>query len=50
VTVVVGERDLKFVALGQRMVGLIPDARLVVISGGHGLPVESPAELAGLLG
>ena len=49
VTVVVGERDLKFRALGQRMVGLIPDAQLVVIPGGHGLPLESPAELATLL-
>lgn len=49
VTVVVGERDLKFRAFGQRMVGLIPDARLVVIPGGHGLPLESPAELATLL-
>jgi 2-succinyl-6-hydroxy-2,4-cyclohexadiene-1-carboxylate synthase len=49
VTVVVGERDLKFRALGQRMVGLIADAQLVVIPGGHGLPLESPAELATLL-
>lgn len=49
VAVVVGERDLKFRALGQRMVGLIPDAQLVVIPGGHGLPLESPAELATLL-
>jgi 2-succinyl-6-hydroxy-2,4-cyclohexadiene-1-carboxylate synthase len=49
VTVVVGKRDLKFRALGQRMVGLIPDARLVVIPGGHGLPLESPIGLARVL-
>jgi 2-succinyl-6-hydroxy-2,4-cyclohexadiene-1-carboxylate synthase len=49
VTVVAGERDVKFRALGQRMVGLIPDAQLVVIPGGHGLPLESPIELGRLL-
>jgi 2-succinyl-6-hydroxy-2,4-cyclohexadiene-1-carboxylate synthase len=46
VTVVVGERDAKFRALGQRMVGRMPDAELAVISGGHGLPLENPPELA----
>ena len=46
VTVVVGDRDAKFRALGRRMVGLLPDAELIVIPGGHGLPLEDPAALA----
>jgi 2-succinyl-6-hydroxy-2,4-cyclohexadiene-1-carboxylate synthase len=49
VTVVAGERDVKFMALGERMAGLIPHAELVVIPGGHGLSLESPAELAEVL-
>jgi 2-succinyl-6-hydroxy-2,4-cyclohexadiene-1-carboxylate synthase len=49
VTVVVGERDAKFQALGERMVGRMPRAELVVIPGGHRLPLESPAELASVL-
>jgi 2-succinyl-6-hydroxy-2,4-cyclohexadiene-1-carboxylate synthase len=46
VTVVVGERDAKFRAIAERMVALMPDARLEVIPGGHALPLESPRELA----
>jgi 2-succinyl-6-hydroxy-2,4-cyclohexadiene-1-carboxylate synthase len=46
VTVLVGERDEKFCALGRRMVGLLPDGRLVVAPGGHGLPLENPAAVA----
>jgi 2-succinyl-6-hydroxy-2,4-cyclohexadiene-1-carboxylate synthase len=46
VTVVVGERDSKYRALGNRMAGLMPDAELVVIPGGHGLVLESPIRLA----
>ncbi|MBI5103550.1 MAG: alpha/beta fold hydrolase, partial [Solirubrobacterales bacterium] len=42
-TVVAGDRDAKFVALGERLVAGLPDARLVVIPGaGHGLPREAP--------
>ena len=48
-TVIVGDRDPKFLALGQRMVGLSPRAELAVISGGHGLPLENPGALAGLI-
>jgi 2-succinyl-6-hydroxy-2,4-cyclohexadiene-1-carboxylate synthase len=44
-TFVAGERDTKFRAIGERMVALMPDARLVVISGGHALPLESPDQL-----
>jgi len=46
VTVVVGERDAKFRALGERMVALIAAAKLVVIPGGHRLALESPAAVA----
>ena len=46
VSVVVGDRDMKFHALGRRMVDLLPDARLVVVPGGHGLPLENPAAVA----
>jgi len=49
VTVVVGERDTKFRALGERMVDRMPRAEIVVIPGGHRLPFESPAELASML-
>jgi 2-succinyl-6-hydroxy-2,4-cyclohexadiene-1-carboxylate synthase len=42
VTVIAGERDVKFVALGKRMAELLPDGELVVAPGGHRLPLESP--------
>jgi 2-succinyl-6-hydroxy-2,4-cyclohexadiene-1-carboxylate synthase len=45
-TFVAGERDLKFRAIGERLVALAPDARLVVVAGGHALALESPAALA----
>jgi 2-succinyl-6-hydroxy-2,4-cyclohexadiene-1-carboxylate synthase len=44
-TFVAGERDAKFRAIGERIVELMPDAKLVVIPGGHALALESPAEL-----
>ena len=47
VTVVTGERDAKFRALGERMAAPIPDAALVIVPGGHVLPLESPAAIAG---
>jgi 2-succinyl-6-hydroxy-2,4-cyclohexadiene-1-carboxylate synthase len=50
VTVVAGERDEKFLALGRRMVDLLPDAELVLAPGGHGLPLESPASVAAAIG
>ncbi len=49
VTVLVGDRDRKFRALGERMVGLLADARLRVVPGGHGLPLENPAAVASAL-
>jgi 2-succinyl-6-hydroxy-2,4-cyclohexadiene-1-carboxylate synthase len=50
VTVVTGERDVKFRALGERMAALIPDFALVVVPGGHVLPLESPVRIADALG
>jgi 2-succinyl-6-hydroxy-2,4-cyclohexadiene-1-carboxylate synthase len=50
VTVVVGERDAKFRELGERMVGLLPAAELIVVPGGHNLPLENPVGLARVLG
>ena len=49
VEVVVGDRDAKYRQLGERMVGLLPDARLIVIAGGHDLPRENPSVLAGVI-
>jgi 2-succinyl-6-hydroxy-2,4-cyclohexadiene-1-carboxylate synthase len=45
--VVVGERDAKYVALGERLVDGLPDAELVVVAGaGHGLLREAPDAVA----
>jgi 2-succinyl-6-hydroxy-2,4-cyclohexadiene-1-carboxylate synthase len=44
--VVAGERDVKFQALGRRMTELLPHAELLVVPGGHGLPLENPAAVA----
>jgi len=48
--VVVGDRDRKFLELGGRMVGMVPAAALITVPGGHGLPLENPAGLAGAVG
>jgi 2-succinyl-6-hydroxy-2,4-cyclohexadiene-1-carboxylate synthase len=45
-TVLVGERDEKFRALGERLAQTLPDARLMVVSGGHVLPLENPQAVA----
>jgi 2-succinyl-6-hydroxy-2,4-cyclohexadiene-1-carboxylate synthase len=50
VSVIVGERDEKFLAIGRRMVRELPDGELLVVAGGHALPLENPAALAGALG
>lgn len=48
--VVVGERDAKFRALGERLVDSLPDAQLHVVPGaGHGLPREAPEAVAAIL-
>ena len=46
VTVLVGTRDAKFCVLGERMVDLLPEARLLVAPGGHCLPLENPEIVA----
>jgi 2-succinyl-6-hydroxy-2,4-cyclohexadiene-1-carboxylate synthase len=46
VTVVAGERDGKFRALGERVVAALPDARMVVVAGGHVLALENPRAVA----
>lgn len=50
VAVVVGERDPKFRAAGERLAAELPDARLVVAPGGHVLPLECPQALAQAIG
>jgi 2-succinyl-6-hydroxy-2,4-cyclohexadiene-1-carboxylate synthase len=49
VTVLVGERDAKFHAPGRRMVELLSDAELRIVSGGHRLPLENPQATAAVL-
>jgi 2-succinyl-6-hydroxy-2,4-cyclohexadiene-1-carboxylate synthase len=46
VTVVVGDRDVRFQQVGRRMVDLIPRAELRVVPGAHHLPLENPAAVA----
>jgi 2-succinyl-6-hydroxy-2,4-cyclohexadiene-1-carboxylate synthase len=45
-TFIAGERDHKFRSIGESVVALAHGARLVVLDGGHVLPLESPAALA----
>lgn len=46
-TVVAGERDAKYVAIGERLVAQLPEAELVVVPGaGHGVPREAPEAVA----
>lgn len=46
VTVVVGQADPKYAAIGAAIVDRIPDATLVELPGGHALPLETPGPLA----
>jgi 2-succinyl-6-hydroxy-2,4-cyclohexadiene-1-carboxylate synthase len=50
VTVLAGERDPKFLAIGRRMLASLPAGELLTLPGGHGLPLECPRELAEALG
>jgi 2-succinyl-6-hydroxy-2,4-cyclohexadiene-1-carboxylate synthase len=45
-TILVGQRDPKFLALGARMHELMPDSELRVVPGGHDLPRESAEQVA----
>jgi len=49
VTVLVGERDEKYLEIGRRMAERMPAVRLLVVDGGHGLPLENPAAIVGAL-
>jgi 2-succinyl-6-hydroxy-2,4-cyclohexadiene-1-carboxylate synthase len=49
VTIVVGARDTKFRSLGERMREQLANGRLTVLPGGHGLPLENPADVARVL-
>jgi 2-succinyl-6-hydroxy-2,4-cyclohexadiene-1-carboxylate synthase len=47
VTVLAGEHDAKFRALGQRLADDLPSGELVIVEGaGHGIPREDPAAVA----
>ena len=46
VTFVAGDRDAKFTAIGRRVAGAVRNGRLVVLSGGHRLPLEDPVGVA----
>jgi 2-succinyl-6-hydroxy-2,4-cyclohexadiene-1-carboxylate synthase len=50
VTVVVGERDTRYVQLGELLVAALPRGELAVLGGGHALHLETPEALASLLG
>jgi 2-succinyl-6-hydroxy-2,4-cyclohexadiene-1-carboxylate synthase len=47
VTIIAGERDGRYAAIGRRLAAALPDARLLVVPGaGHGLPREAPQAVA----
>jgi 2-succinyl-6-hydroxy-2,4-cyclohexadiene-1-carboxylate synthase len=46
VSVVVGDRDAKYVALGRRLAAAAPHGRLFTVAGGHNLPLENPDAVA----
>lgn len=49
-TVVVGERDAKFRALGEKLAAALPDAQLVVVPGAnHAVHLEAPEAVAAAL-
>jgi 2-succinyl-6-hydroxy-2,4-cyclohexadiene-1-carboxylate synthase len=51
VTIVIGERDQKFRALGAQMAGAIAGAEVVVVPGaGHAVHLEAPEAIARIIG
>src|SRR3954471_9832562 len=47
VTVIAGERDGRYAAIGRRLTGTLAGARLLLVPGaGHGLPREAPQAVA----
>ena len=49
VTFVAGARDEKFRAIGERFERECPGSELVVVEGGHGLPLENPGAVAAVI-
>jgi 2-succinyl-6-hydroxy-2,4-cyclohexadiene-1-carboxylate synthase len=47
--VLVGERDTRYVRLGERIAAALPHGQLVVLAGGHNLALENPAAVAAAL-
>ncbi len=50
VTVLAGERDARYCALGARLAEALPRGELRLVAGGHTLPLENPAAVAEALG
>ena len=47
VTIIAGERDGRYTAIGRRLAAALPGARMLVVPGaGHGLPREAPQAVA----
>jgi 2-succinyl-6-hydroxy-2,4-cyclohexadiene-1-carboxylate synthase len=47
VTLITGERDGRYSAIGRRLAAALPEARLLIVPGaGHGLPREAPQAVA----
>jgi 2-succinyl-6-hydroxy-2,4-cyclohexadiene-1-carboxylate synthase len=47
VTIIAGERDGRYAAIGRRLAAALPGARLLLVPGaGHGLPREAPQAVA----
>ncbi len=48
-TILVGERDTKFLGLGRRLVELLPQAVMTTVPSGHRLPLEDPGAVVNAL-
>jgi 2-succinyl-6-hydroxy-2,4-cyclohexadiene-1-carboxylate synthase len=48
-TILVGDRDTKFLALGGRLAEMLPKAVMTTVPGGHRLPLEDPGAVADAL-
>ncbi|MCL2770340.1 MAG: hypothetical protein FWD42_09585, partial [Solirubrobacterales bacterium] len=46
VQLLAGERDPRYVEIGERMAALMPAARLTIVPGGHALLLENPRAVA----
>lgn len=41
-TILVGDRDTKFLTLGERLAEMLPNAVMTTVPGGHRVPLENP--------